>query len=91
MVEEKIKQVVNYIASWAKTVDDFLDNIGLGRPVTKIVDFFEVTAPAELAKKAGLPPAPGEVIDSAVAEFLRDIETGEFLKRIPKPFEGERK
>jgi hypothetical protein len=64
---------VNYIKSYAKTIDDFLDNIGLGRPLEKIVDFFEATAPSRLAKKAGLPPAPGEVVDSIVGSVLHEI------------------
>jgi hypothetical protein len=64
---------VNLVKSLAKTVDDFLDNIGLGRPLEKLVDFFEATAPSRLAKKAGLPPAPGEVVDSAVGSALHEV------------------
>jgi hypothetical protein len=55
---------VNLVKSLAKTVDDFLD---------KVVDFFEATAPSRLAKKAGLPPAPGEVVDSAVGSALHEV------------------
>jgi hypothetical protein len=74
---------VNLVKSLAKTVDDFLDNIGLGRPLEKLVDFFEATAPSKLAKKAGLPPAPGEVVDSSVGSAIKGIEES----KVPPVFE----
>jgi hypothetical protein len=77
---------INYARSLAKTIDDFLDNIGLGRPVEKIIDFFEVTAPSRLAKKMGLPPAPGEAIDSIVGHVIHELSKA----KVPKPFEEAR-
>ena len=66
---------VNIVRSILKTVDDFLDNIGLGRPLEKVVDFLEATAPAKLARRVGLPPAPGELADQAASELIRSAET----------------
>jgi hypothetical protein len=74
---------VNLVKSLAKTVDDFLDNIGLGRPLEKLVDFFDATAPSRLAKKAGLPPAPGEVVDSVAGSVTKGIEES----KVPPVFE----
>jgi hypothetical protein len=79
--EEGMK--VNYVRSFAKTIDDFLDNIGLGRPLEKIIDFFEATAPSRIARKAGLPPAPGEAIDSIVGHAIHELSKA----KVPKPFE----
>ena len=66
---------VNIIKSVAKTVDDFLENIGLGRPLERLIGFVDATAPARVAKKVGLPPAPGEVADQAAKELIRSVET----------------
>jgi len=73
---------VNLVRSIAKTIDDFIDNIGLGRPFEKVIDFFEATAPSRLAKKAGLPPAPGEVVDQLVGSALYEIHRA----KLPEPF-----
>lgn len=78
---------VNLVKSLAKTIDDFLDNIGLGRPLEKVIEFFEATAPSKLAKKAGLPPAPGEVADSAVGSAVKGIEES----KVPPVFEEVKK
>ncbi|MCL7388725.1 MAG: hypothetical protein LZ173_02145 [Thaumarchaeota archaeon] len=74
---------VNLVKSLAKTIDDFLDNIGLGRPLEKVIEFFEATAPSKLAKKAGLPPAPGEVVDSSVGSAIKGVEES----KVPPVFE----
>ena len=73
-MSEIFREAINYIKSHAKTVDDFLANIGLGRPLERIINFFEVTAPSRIAKKLELPPAPGEVVDMIVESAERGIE-----------------
>jgi hypothetical protein len=78
-----MSEKVNLVKSAFKTVDDFLDNIGLGRPLEKIIDFFEATAPSRFAKKAGLPPAPGEFVDQLVGTALYEIY------KAPVPKAGE--
>ena len=78
-----MSEKVNLVKSLAKTVDDFLDNIGLGRPLEKLVELLEAAAPSKLAKKAGLPPAPGEVADSAVGSAIKGIEES----KVPPVFE----
>jgi len=65
---------VNIVKSVLSTVDDFLDNIGLGRPLEKVIEFFEATAPSKIARRLGLPPAPGELADQAVSELIRSAE-----------------
>jgi len=78
---------VNLVKSLAKTIDDALEGIGLGRPLEKVIEFFEATAPSKLARKVGLPPAPGEVIDSVAGSAIKGIEES----KVPPVFEEVKK
>jgi len=75
-----LEERVNIIKSVAETIDDMFDSIIGGRPVSRILGIAESIAPANVARRLGI-PAPGELVDRVFAELEGAARSG----RLPTP------
>ena len=66
---------INFVKSTAKTIDDLVDAVIGGRPVTRLLGVLEGIAPANVVRKLGA-PAPGDVVDQAVAQVEYAVKAG---------------
>ena len=72
---------VNLVRSIAKTVDDALDRLGLGKPVTALLDFlYDISPKSVLTEKLGI-PAPGDVVEQVRQQIRSAFKTG----TLPRP------
>lgn len=80
---------INVVKSVAETVDDVIDSVVGGRPLTRLISILEAIGPAKVARKLGL-PAPGDLPDKIVQEIETAVKTGTPPK-LPTPEEVLRK
>lgn len=73
---------VDLVRSIARTLDDIWDSVIGGRPLERVLDIVQSLAPANVARKLGL-PAPGDFPDKVAQELENALKTG----RIPSPLD----
>lgn len=78
-------QEVDLIKSVANTIDNVVEKVVGGRPVSRVLGILEAVAPANVVRRLGL-PAPGDLVDRAAAEVETALKTGT-LPRPPSPRE----
>jgi len=72
---------VNIVRSIAKTVDDALERLGLGKPVTALLDLlYDISPKSILTEKLGI-PAPGDLAEQAKQQIRTAFRAG----TLPKP------
>jgi len=76
---------VNIVKSVGETIDDLIDAIIGGRPITRLLNILENIGPAKVIRKLGL-PAPGDLPDKIAQEIEASVKAGT-LPRPPAPWE----
>ena len=80
---------VNIVWSVAETVDDIVDAVVGGRPLTRLLSIIQDIGPAKVVRRLGL-PAPGDIVDRAVSEIESAVRTGT-IRTPPSPEELRRR
>ena len=66
---------INILKSVAETIDDVIDSVVGGRPLTRLINILEAIGPARVVRRLGL-PAPGDIPDRIAREAEEAARAG---------------